>query len=260
LAEENAQGEWTLPDGWAWVTTGEIAQQVNLGFPSGKHNTESRGVPHLRPMNISPVGEIDLSLVRYVEVSGYDALREGDVLFNNTNSPAWLGKTTHIRKDTNWPYSNHMTRVRLYPGPNPAWVAYCLHYLFVTGYFMMHCGHHVNQASINTSFLSQKVSIPFPLHMNNTASSPRSSGGCRSSPRWSRRSRRRWRTLEGCGRRCSSGPSRAAWCPRTRTTNPRRRYWRASAPSARRRRRAAGESRTRGRCGCRQFEERSRYP
>ena len=151
-----------LPDGWALVTVGEIAEHINSGFPCGKHNTEGIGVPHLRPMNISPHGEIDLSLLKYVEASDYDALKKGDVLFNNTNSPDWLGKTTYIDKDTNWAYSNHMTRVRLYPGPNPAWVAYSLYYLFLTGFFRLHCRHHVNQASINTTFLSERVSIPVP--------------------------------------------------------------------------------------------------
>ena len=162
MAENKAQGEWALPDGWAQATIGEIAERINSGFPSGKHNTEGIGVPHLRPMNISPNGEIDLSLVKYVEVSDYDALQEGDVLFNNTNSPVWLGKTAYIKKDTNWAYSNHMTRVRLQPEFDSGWVAYALHHLFLIGFFRMNCRHHVNQASINTNFLSTQTAIPIP--------------------------------------------------------------------------------------------------
>ena len=156
------QSERPLPDGWAQATIGEIAEQINSGFPSGKHNTEGIGVPHLRPMNISPNGEIDLSLVKYVEVSDYDALQKGDVLFNNTNSAAWLGKTAYIKKDTNWAYSNHMTRVRLHPGFDSGWVAYALHHQFLIGFFRMNCRHHVNQASINTNFLSTQTAIPIP--------------------------------------------------------------------------------------------------
>jgi type I restriction enzyme, S subunit len=149
-----------LPAGWVWMTIGEIAKQINSGFPSGQHNKESRGVPHLRPMNVSPKAEIDLSDLKYVEAKDYDPLLKGDVLFNNTNSPVWVGKTAYIKQDTNWAYSNHMTRIRLIDsGVSSAWVAYSLHYLFVTGYFRLHCRHHVNQASINTGFLSE-VKIP----------------------------------------------------------------------------------------------------
>lgn len=93
------QGNGELPEGWVWVTVGEIAKDISPGFPCSEHNTAGKGIPHLRPMNISPKGEVDLSLVKCVEASEYDSLRQGDVLFNNTNSPTWLGKTTFIRND-----------------------------------------------------------------------------------------------------------------------------------------------------------------
>jgi type I restriction enzyme S subunit len=73
-----------------------------------------------------------------------------------------LGKTAYIKKDTNWAYSNHMTRVRLHPGFHSGWVAYALHHLFLIGFFRMNCRHHVNQASINTNFLSTQTAIPIP--------------------------------------------------------------------------------------------------
>jgi type I restriction enzyme, S subunit len=125
-----------LPDGWTWVAIGEIAKNINPGFPSGRHNQESLGVPHLRPMNISRTGEVDLSVVKYVEATGYLPLLQGDVLFNNTNSPELVGKTAYIRQDTNWAYSNHMTRIRLdKEAAHAGWVANALHYLFLDGYF-----------------------------------------------------------------------------------------------------------------------------
>jgi type I restriction enzyme S subunit len=87
----------------------------------------------------------------------------GDVLFNNTNSPELVGKTAFIPKDTNWAYSNHMTRIRLRREiANPAWVATNLHYLFVDGFFKLNCRHHVNQASISSGYLANYVTIPLP--------------------------------------------------------------------------------------------------
>ncbi len=152
-----------LPGGWVWTRLGEIAEKINPGFPSGKHNKESRGIPHLRPMNINAKGEIDFSVVKYVQPDSYDPLLKGDVLFNNTNSPELLGKTAYIKDDTNWAYSNHMTRIRLNSSfLNYAWISYYLHSLFLKGFFKMSCTHHVNQASINSTFISQKVPIPLP--------------------------------------------------------------------------------------------------
>ncbi len=152
-----------LPGGWVWMRLGDIADKINPGFPSGNHNKESHGIPHLRPMNINVKGEIELSEVKYVQPDSYDSLLKGDVLFNNTNSPELLGKTSYIKDDTNWAYSNHMTRIRINSSfLNSAWIAYYLHSLFLKGFFKMSCTHHVNQASINSTFLSQKVPIPLP--------------------------------------------------------------------------------------------------
>ena len=158
----NENDLYELPNSWKWVKLEEIISQINSGFPSGKHNQDNRGIPHLRPMNINSKGEIDLSILKYVEeFKDYISLRQGDILFNNTNSPVWLGKTTYIKQNTNWAYSNHMTRIQV-PQHfiNSGWVAYGLHQLCLNGYFRSNCTNHVNQASINSNFLLKNVSLP----------------------------------------------------------------------------------------------------
>jgi type I restriction enzyme, S subunit len=152
-----------LPEGWTLMKVGEVALKINPGFPSGQHNQENRGIPHLRPMNISRNGEIDLSQVKYIEINDFSPLLANDVLFNNTNSPELVGKTSYIKTDTNWAYSNHMTRIR----PRleivlASWLAYSLHYLYIIGYFLQNCRHHVNQASISSSYLANEVTISIP--------------------------------------------------------------------------------------------------
>src|SRR2546427_11219556 len=86
-----------LPDGWDVASGRAVSTSVRPGFPSGKHNQNGRGIPHLRPMNITKAGTIDLSDLRYVEAGPPDRLADGDVLFNNTNSPALVGKTAVVR-------------------------------------------------------------------------------------------------------------------------------------------------------------------
>src|SRR5690349_14869732 len=105
-----------LPSGWAVVSIGQIASLVASGFPSGQHNQEARGIPHIRPMNIDRDGRLDLNLLKYVEGDIPRELKKGDVLFNNTNSPELVGKTTVVQIDARLAYSNHMTRVRLEDG------------------------------------------------------------------------------------------------------------------------------------------------
>jgi hypothetical protein len=38
-----------LPEGWALVNVEQIAKLVASGFPSGQHNQNARGVPHIPP-------------------------------------------------------------------------------------------------------------------------------------------------------------------------------------------------------------------
>jgi len=149
----------SLPQGWKVTTIAEIAMAVEPGFPSGRHNQEGRGIPHLRPMNISRDGIVDLSEVKYVEGSPKAWLIDGDVLFNNTNSPELIGKTALIRNPSNWAFSNHMTRIHPAPGISSAYLAHQLHYLWMSGYFRYRCVHHVNQASISSGPLANTVPV-----------------------------------------------------------------------------------------------------
>ena len=149
-----------LPPGWLIAYVGDVISDVSPGFASGKHNAEGRGVPHLRPMNISRDGEIDLVQIKSVarDTDGR-RLQVGDVLFNNTNSPTLIGKTAVMRASGEFAFSNHMTRLRPPDGIVPRFLAKQLHYLWMSGYFLHRCTHHVNQASIASKTLAQTVPI-----------------------------------------------------------------------------------------------------
>jgi type I restriction enzyme S subunit len=110
-------------------------------------------------MNIDRQGRIDLSVVKYVPPNDGARLRKGDVLFNNTNSAKLIGKTTAIERDEDWAFSNHMTRLRPGCGISSKFMAFQLHFLWMTGYFLHRCTHHVNQASISSGVLSETVPL-----------------------------------------------------------------------------------------------------
>lgn len=151
-----------LPPGWEKSLVGKVVSDVQPGFPCGTHNDQGVGVPHLRPMNIDRKGRLDLGLVRHVPPDSPTRVRRGDVLFNNTNSPELVGKTTTIEQDSEFAFSNHMTRLRPSEGISPAFLAHQLHYLWMSGYFRYRCTHHVNQASISSRTLADSVPILLP--------------------------------------------------------------------------------------------------
>lgn len=148
-----------LPCGWAVTSINSVATDIESGFPSGEHNEEGRGVPHLRPMNIDRQGRIDLTKLKFVDIPSPKTVRHGDVLFNNTNSPELIGKTSVINSEAQLAFSNHMTRIEVNSNADPRFVAAQLHFLWMTGYFKHRCVNHVNQASISTDPLSNTVPL-----------------------------------------------------------------------------------------------------
>ena len=110
-------------------------------------------------MNVDREGRLDLNILKYVDGAIPRELSKGDILFNNTNSPELIGKTAVVSIDKRLAYSNHMTRICLEAGFDPAFIAYHLHYLWMSGYFRHRCVNHVNQASISADPLSQTVPV-----------------------------------------------------------------------------------------------------
>ena len=156
-------GTAALPDSWTVAYVGDFALRVQSGFACGKHGRDD-GVPHLRPMNVSREGALDLSDLKTVPPTFNDKrLRQGDVLFNNTNSPELVGKTALVTQRGNLlAFSNHMTQVQLGEGITPKFFALQLHYLWAQKYFFHRCVKHVNQASISATELAKKIPFVCP--------------------------------------------------------------------------------------------------
>lgn len=151
-----------LPHGWTSATLAEVVDDARPGFPSGRHNDEGVGVPHLRPMNVGRDGRIDLETVRYVEDGTGVRIQRGDVLFNNTNSPDLVGKTAFFDRSGDWAYSNHMTRLRPSRAIDGRFLAIQLHWLWMTGFYKTILNNHVNQASVATKSLLANVRVLLP--------------------------------------------------------------------------------------------------
>ena len=152
-----------LPAGWVRVTLSELGVEVQPGFASGKHNRDGEGILHLRPMNITRKGVLDTLDARYVVDDSDRRVELGDVLFNNTNSPALVGKTAWVDSVEPLAFSNHMTRLRSPEGLDGKFLAAQLHHMWATGYFKSILNNHVNQASVSRKALLDTAIVVPPL-------------------------------------------------------------------------------------------------
>ena len=144
-----------------------IASPLISGFAAGKENRAQSGeesAPQIRPTQILPDGEIDLSDAYGIgseNISERDYLQSGEVLFNNTNSTLLVGKSAVFREPVAAVCSNHVTRLLLKDGIEPEFVEMVLNMLQQKGYFARLCTNFNNQAGVNTATLAT-VRIPFP--------------------------------------------------------------------------------------------------
>ena len=144
-----------------------IASPLMSGFAAGKASRaepEDDSVPQIRPTQISPDGEIDLSEaygIGVADISSRHYLQSGEVLFNNTNSSAWVGKSAVFRESIPAVCSNHVTRLQIRQDIEPEFVASVLNMLQGQQYFARLATNFNNQAGINTATLAN-VRIPLP--------------------------------------------------------------------------------------------------
>jgi type I restriction enzyme S subunit len=159
-----------IPDEWDITTLGVLQEsgllRIQNGFPCGDHNLEGRGVGHLRPMNVTEAGRIDLGTLKFIQtkidLSPY-RIKHGDIIFNNTNSEELVGKTAlYEGENDKFVLSNHMTYMRL-SGDRVGryFLAMYLHKRWFDGYYQSICRRHVNQASIGKERI-RGIVVPLP--------------------------------------------------------------------------------------------------
>lgn len=154
-----------IPDGWLLVDLADVIVDMQPGFAQ-RPNDRDEGTRQLRTNNVSPEGEIDLTSVAYVKATDADlekyGVRPGDVIFNNTNSVEWVGKTAYFDEEGEYVLSNHMTRIRADERILDAqFLAKYLHHLWRIGRSFRWAKHWVNQAAIDQSALARfRIVLP----------------------------------------------------------------------------------------------------
>lgn len=148
---------------------GEICQtSPRSGFAAGRGYqafNEDEGVPHIRPLNIKPFGEITFERTKYVPrkcIKNDDVLVPNEVLFNNTNSMELVGKSAVFTSERKCACSNHITRILLKKDiAEPFFLATLFNALRSLGFLGILSTNFNNQAGINIETLSC-LRIPVP--------------------------------------------------------------------------------------------------
>lgn len=86
----------TNPKRWPVASVGDVIAAADYGS-STKASDDGSGLPFIRMGNVDYAGTLDLSGLKFVNLPAKEVekyrLREGDILFNRTNSKELVGKT-----------------------------------------------------------------------------------------------------------------------------------------------------------------------
>ena len=149
-----------LPKEWKWVFIGNISKGTEYG--TAQKSLKQGKVPVLRMGNMQN-GIIDWNDLAYSnddeEIKKY-RLKRGDVLFNRTNSPEHVGKTSIYRGEREAIFAGYLIRINQFDCINPEYLTYYMNSFTAKNYGNKVKTDGVNQSNINGTKL---CSYPFPL-------------------------------------------------------------------------------------------------
>jgi len=155
-----------LPESWVQTTVRAVVEDIQPGFAQKPGEEDEGTTPQIRTHNVTPDGKISLEGIKHITASEKESARYslavGDVIFNNTNSEEWVGKTAVFDQEGEYVFSNHMTRLRARRDlVLPEYLAGYLHLLWSMGYAKTRAKRWVSQAGIESDTLAS-FKIPLP--------------------------------------------------------------------------------------------------
>ena len=148
---------------WPIIKIGDCVTYTQYGT-SSKSNDQKKGYPIIGMNHISVEGDIDLSKFNYVDISReeFDKLRlqKGDVLFNRTNSPELIGKTTCWRSGIDAVAASYLVKLRMKDNCHPIFFTHLMNTTYFKKLFYSGSKKAVNQANISPTLLKT-----FPMYL-----------------------------------------------------------------------------------------------
>ncbi len=106
------------PKGWPVATIGDVIESADYGS-STKASENGAGLPLIRMGNVGYDGSLSLADLKHVELPSNEVekyrLREGDILFNRTNSKELVGKTGLWHGSWDAVVASYFIRMRVKP-------------------------------------------------------------------------------------------------------------------------------------------------
>lgn len=150
----------SIPKGWDWIFVGDIVTFPEYG--TSKKSLKNGDVPVLRMGNMKN-GLIDWNDLVYSDDEEDNKkyhLHDQDVLFNRTNSPEHVGKTSIFKGKQEAIFAGYIIRINQLPEINAQYLTYFMNSHTAKKYSNKVKTDGVNQSNINGKKL---LSYPFPL-------------------------------------------------------------------------------------------------
>lgn len=142
-----------IPNNWSWIKLKDICEKFKYGT-SAKSQTEGK-VPVLRMGNLQQ-GKLVWDSLVYTsdedEINKYDLLK-GDLLFNRTNSPELVGKTSIYNGEEKAIFAGYLIRIRTLSGIDSKYVNYFMNSIYAKTRCMEVKSDGVSQSNINAEKL-----------------------------------------------------------------------------------------------------------
>lgn len=153
-----------LPKGWVWATIEQLSVEQRYGS-SAKTNENSSGVPVLRMGNIQD-GQLDYASLKYLPKSHGEfpalLLKDGDLLFNRTNSPELVGKTAIYRSEqAPCSFASYLIAVRFNQDFAPELASVFINSAYGRHWIKSVAVQQTGQANVNGSKLAA-LAVPVP--------------------------------------------------------------------------------------------------
>ena len=143
----------------------DVCINFSSGFGAGKNEqtTKDNGYIQIRPTNIDNDGFLKYEKNVYVPLhKGVPFVKKGTVLFNNTNSQEWVGKTALLQDDSKLYTSNHITSIIVNSSKvisEYLWIVLNIYQRNKVFYSI--CTNWNNQSGVGIDLL-QSVKVPIP--------------------------------------------------------------------------------------------------
>jgi len=148
---------------WERGTIRDIVKEVKYG--TSKPANEGGYYPYLRMNNITYDGQLDITNLKFIDIPdseiGKYSVREGDVLFNRTNSKELVGKTCVFDLTKPMVIAGYIIRVRLNNKAVPEYLCAVLNSDYGKQTLKAMCKTIIGQANINAQEL-QSIMILLP--------------------------------------------------------------------------------------------------